>query len=397
MAKKYNWETLKDKIENSSDCKLLKYDRVIGKGGKQRMVLYLKCSCGQAFQIFLDSFNNGKKQCNNCSRNKLREERAYKIDEVKEILLKHNLKLLSSEYVNNREKIKVQCLICSHIRECSFGSIFKKHRCPECRRINDIITVDKFKKRVEKIININEYYIHYEDYKGLKDKIRIKHILCGREFKLSALRICEEGKYLCKKCYGKTYVRKREDFIKDMNNLEPNNYMLLSEYKNTHEPILLKHIECGTIYQTEPRDFLKGYGRCPKCKQYITSRGELGIQKLLERYNIDYKNQYSFEDLVSESGRKLRFDFAVFNNNSIKFLIEYDGEQHFRPVNFGGINDDRAEEYHKRLKINDELKNIYCKNNNIKIYRIPYTNFNKLESITTNILLEESLIHDKQI
>ena len=81
-----------------------------------------------------------------------------------------------------------------------------------------------------------------------------------------------------------------------------------------------------------------------------------------------FEKEYKFQNLLSQKGNPLKFDFAIIDNNSILFLIEYDGIQHFT---IRGWND---EEHLKQNQYNDELKNQYCKKNNIKLLRIKYTN-----------------------
>jgi hypothetical protein len=80
-----------------------------------------------------------------------------------------------------------------------------------------------------------------------------------------------------------------------------------------------------------------------------------------------YKKQYTFNDLIGTS-RPLRFDFAIFDeNNDLKFLIEYNGKQHYQPVEcFGG------EEKLKIQKQYDLKKQEYCKTKEIKLYIIKY-------------------------
>lgn len=86
-------------------------------------------------------------------------------------------------------------------------------------------------------------------------------------------------------------------------------------------------------------------GHCPKpnkkfCigvmpKKEVTiklksSRGEIKICDILDAAGLVYKEEYTFPDLVSSSGRPLRFDFCVFDDNGdIDFLIEYQGIQHY--------------------------------------------------------------------
>jgi len=65
-----------------------------------------------------------------------------------------------------------------------------------------------------------------------------------------------------------------------------------------------------------------------------------------------------------------RFDFFVDE----KYLIEYDGQQHF---GIGGGWGDTGRNYEK-IKFNDEYKNQWCKENNIPLIRIPYTAYSEL-------------------
>jgi len=75
--------------------------------------------------------------------------------------------------------------------------------------------------------------------------------------------------------------------------------------------------------------------------------------------------------------RKLSFDFYLSDYN---MCIEFDGEQHFKPVAYFG-GDKRHEIQMKR----DKIKNEYCKNNNINLIRIPYTKIKNITQILDNV------------
>jgi hypothetical protein len=66
----------------------------------------------------------------------------------------------------------------------------------------------------------------------------------------------------------------------------------------------------------------------------------------------------------------LPFDFYLPNHNT---LIEFDGKQHYIPVNFFGCSDKQAQKTHLELIFNDNIKEKYCIENNIRLIRIPYT------------------------
>lgn len=98
------------------------------------------------------------------------------------------------------------------------------------------------------------------------------------------------------------------------------------------------------------------------------SRGEIKIEEILTRAGVPFVEEYSYADLVSNTGRPLRFDFAVFNDeNEVEFLIEFQGAQHYEPKpNFGGYSGLRKQQF------NDMKKREYCERNNIILLEIPY-------------------------
>ena len=83
------------------------------------------------------------------------------------------------------------------------------------------------------------------------------------------------------------------------------------------------------------------------------SRGEIKICDILDMAGLQYKEEYSFSDLVSSSGRPLRFDFAVFDDNGeLDFLIEFQGIQHYEAKSkFGGAQGLYLEVYEDQIII----------------------------------------------
>lgn len=106
-----------------------------------------------------------------------------------------------------------------------------------------------------------------------------------------------------------------------------------------------------------------------------SSRGEIKICDILDFAGVDYKEEYSFPDLVSSSGRPLRFDFAIFDDNGdLDYLIEYQGEQHYvAKPKFGGAKGLYRQQY------NDSQKRLYCQKNNYKLIEIPYWDEGRLD------------------
>ena len=44
------------------------------------------------------------------------------------------------------------------------------------------------------------------------------------------------------------------------------------------------------------------------------SMGEIKIEEIIQESGLELAEEYSFPDLVSNTGRPLRFDFAVFDD-----------------------------------------------------------------------------------
>ena len=102
-----------------------------------------------------------------------------------------------------------------------------------------------------------------------------------------------------------------------------------------------------------------------------SSRGEIKIAEILEQNDLDFIEEYSFPDLTSNKGNPLRFDFCVLDlDGEIDFLIEYQGEQHYRPnQKFGKIAKFREQQLYDLRKVE------YCKAHNITLIRIPYWDY----------------------
>ena len=128
---------------------------------------------------------------------------------------------------------------------------------------------------------------------------------------------------------------------------------------------------CGAFTTVRGQSLKSGNTNSCGC---IKSLGEQKIAKMLFDANIPYIREFIFSDF-----KPYRFDFFVDN----KYVIEYDGKQHFENCSWGG-SEYLLEDNQKR----DNLKNCYCFQKNIPIIRIPYTHFNDLT--IKDLLIETS-------
>lgn len=103
----------------------------------------------------------------------------------------------------------------------------------------------------------------------------------------------------------------------------------------------------------------------------INSQGEYKVAQILEENGIKFQKQKVYKDLRTTKYGAPKFDFYIPEGN---YLIEYDGEQHFKYSNKGW----NTKEHYEKVKARDELKNEYCKEKGIPLIRIPYTQFEEL-------------------
>lgn len=127
--------------------------------------------------------------------------------------------------------------------------------------------------------------------------------------------------------------------------------------------------DCGNI--VIERGTLLRNGQVSSCG-CLRSKGELKINTILNELNIEYSSQYHFPELKGINGF-LYFDFAIFKNHKLFSVIEYQGEQHYKPIeHFGGEKQfEKQQEY-------DQKKRDYCIQNNINFIEIPYWDYNKI-------------------
>lgn len=229
-----------------------------------------------------------------------------------------------------------------------------------CRR--NKIKTSREKTNNDYIVELNNIHpniIVLEKYKGMK--IPILHKCSIHNFKWTTTPSNVLHGIGCPNCTKdsqrlktmKSDTQYKEDLKKINMNIVP-----IEKYKGANIPILHKCLIDGYEWKAQPAHELSGYG-CPKCK---VSKGEHKIAMWLESHNIPYEVQYKFDDCKDQ--KSLPFDFYLPQYN---VCIEFDGEQHFRPINFFG-----GEEKFKRQQLHDKIKNEYCKSKDIPLLRISF-------------------------
>lgn len=223
----------------------------------------------------------------------------------------------------------------------------------------------------------NYQWIDDEKYKGCKYKHKfICHNHQDKGIQYNTFDNIINNNHVCKYCGYETLSKiKQLDENKIIEICNKKNVIFYGRYvKNTESWIQYqcpKHIKNG-IQEMGLTHFKESQVPCRYCN--VTS-GELKISKFLDSKNIEYITQKTFEGCRYK--KLLKFDFYLPNNNT---CIEYDGQQHFEPVNFSGTDDGGLLDFLKTQK-RDGIKNKYCNTHDIKLIRIPYWDYDDIENI----------------
>jgi very-short-patch-repair endonuclease len=236
------------------------------------------------------------------------------------------------------------------------------HGCPKCALISGANfhrgTTKNFIEKANLIHN-NKYDYSLVDYKNSKLNVKI---ICSKHGVFEQIANSHSSGQGCPKCGMENTIKgislSQNEFIERVSKKHNNEYDYSKTiYRGARIKVTIicpKHGE----FKQRPFDHLNGCG-CPKCSESI---GERKIRNFLEINNFNYVREKSFKECRNLI--RLSFDFYLPEYN---ILIEYDGIQHFEPIDyFGGMKSFILQQ--KR----DRIKTEFAKANDMKLIRIAY-------------------------
>lgn len=279
---------------------------------------------------------------------------------VNELAIKNPNVRVVAQYVDSKTPILHHCLIHDVYWETVSTRVLSGAGCEQCR-------IEKFRKArcktheqyVKEVANINKDVVVIGVYLDAKMPIEHyckKHDVSWMAYPDNILHGC--GCYECgNEKIGDKNRKTHEDYIKEVAHINPD-LEVIGQYTSANTRILHRCKLDGHEWLATPANILFGKG-CPKCND---SHGEKRIAQWLDLHHIEYTTQKTFVNCKSK--KLLPFDFYLPTYN---VCIEYDGEQHFKPVDFFG-----GDEGYQQRQLHDAIKTKYCEDNNIRLLRIPY-------------------------
>ena len=282
-----------------------------------------------------------------------------------------------SRYTKASEPIDVRFNQCGHEVSVTAQNVHRGSGCVLCRSINlkkrNKWTNEDFSKKLKERKGDSVELVG--DYSGIRKPVRILHKICGREAEVIPSDYLKVNTVECYECFIESYRVHPSEYEDRVKSKVGDEYEIIKPYYRAIDAVVFRHKVCGHEFEMLPNSFLRG-SRCPKC---FLSTGELEVHKALNKLNVKYVGE-------KRIGGVLRADFFLPEYQAI---IEYDGQQHFEPVNFfGGVQS------FKEVVRRDAIKNHYCRFLGFPLLRIPYWEFDNIPQIVTEFI--EKLEEDRK-
>jgi len=271
------------------------------------------------------------------------------------------------EYINSQTKVIIICQKHGEFLQTPHNHL-AGHGCAECFKKKKVTTTE-FIKRANQV-HSNKYNYNKVIYKNNKSKVIIicpKHgeFLLKTDEHITHKRGCPQCK---KNDFFNNFIQKSKKIHSDKYDYSKVVYI---NKKNKVIIICKKH---GEFLQT-PNSHLRKSG-CPHCK---TSKGEIEIIKILDKKNITYIKQKTFNDCRNPlTNWKLFYDFYLPQCN---ILLEYNGKQHYRCIDYWNHGNTLESQQYR-----DFIKQQYAINNGYKFLVIKYNDKNIEEILNKEVI-----------
>lgn len=295
-------------------------------------------------------------------------------------LLKHgyneNISYEKTQYDKATEKTTFTCKIHGDFEQTPSNHMNSDYGCEKCSRGGD-----KYGKKnweyyfniIKKRKDFNEYDYSKVVFKGSCKKITIIHKPCNTEFNQNVkCHVDGQGCPVCGKNKMSEHTKKSLKFYKEKASKIHSgkyDYSLIEKnsFVNSHQKVPIKCKKHGIFYQSF-HHHCQGHG-CPICSM---SNMETLFMSKLNELGINFEFQKPLRDFGYKGIGQYQFDFYLNDRNA---AIELDGGQHFFTSRFGNETEEEMIERLNAQKERDKFKNDFCKENAIKLIRVPYFRF----------------------
>ena len=303
------------------------------------------------------------------SRKKTHEEFVLEMKKVN-----HNIEIIG-KYKTTNDKIECKCSIHNYFWESYPYHLLSGHGCVKCGREKTIASRKISKEQyLEKMHSVNPNIDIIDDFVNMSTKVHVVCNICNHKWYVAPSSLFKFG---CPKCAGNA-IKTTDEFEQELHTYA-SNFELLSPYIRANKKVHVRCNDCGNDDWITPNK-LKSGQQCKFCHETI---GEKNIRKYLERHNVNFDSQKSFDGLIGVGNKPLTYDFYLPDEN---ILIEFQGEQHEHPVTFGGRSKSEAVSDYEKQQEHDKRKRDYAFFHSINLLEIWYYDMDNIEQILNDKL-----------
>jgi hypothetical protein len=267
-------------------------------------------------------------------------------------------------------------MTCGNKWQATPDNLLHNKGCPQCslqrrgknkRKTNEQFLQEMAKTHPEMIVN--------SEYISSEVKVNCTCSVCGHtnDYYPATLTHGSGGCFVCgNRKISEALTMSEDEFISKLT-LINNDVFVCGGYINASSHINVRCKVCNHEWSPIAKSLLQGFG-CPRC---ASSHGERTIRNYLDRYDVKYAPQKTFDGLCGLGNGLLSYDFYLPEYN---LLIEYQGEYHDGTAKIQTIEEFKKQQEH------DKRKREYAKIHHFKMLEIWYWDFDNIENILNNTL-----------
>jgi hypothetical protein len=263
-------------------------------------------------------------------------------------------------------KINVKCIVCEY--EGGIAEVERHGKATGHRPFGCNLCEDSFSQKI--VLTSHVFNIHEDTWKHQCD-------VCPKKFKLKGNLTthvnCFHKKlrpFHCNMC--KHVAGRKSDLDRHI--------------KYAHSNTRDHHCNnCPAKFKT--KNHLTRHSKTCTGTEYI-SAGEFNVRDTLLQMMIDFIHDSSHVPLTEFCSIALRFDFLILISGYRPLVIEFNGQQHYTPVTWGKISQERAQDKFEIQQNHDQLKRDFCKEYNYDLLEIHYKDLNNIWDIVYDYMVE---------
>lgn len=359
------YSTIKDILSSCSDWidSTQIEEKHIDRGAKSLIPLRCKLCLYEWSPTISGIINNGNR-CKSCIGNL-----SWNLEKlIEKASNRPNLDFsnVTEKHVKTRNSIiPMKCKKCLYEWKTSVSSIINGAGCPDCVGLAKY-NLARFRNKMSNRTDIDISFVSEKDIVNNKSKVPVGCLNCGYKWKPKINNLVSGDK--CPECSGNSpyTLEKLLNKLKDRTDLDTTS-IEEKHIINNLSRVPVKCKICSYEWTSSITSLIYAGSGCIKCKISIVVRV---LSEFLKKINIPHELEKNLPGMVYKSKLKIDIYIPKMSDGSLPIAVEYDGN--FPGSHFSYRNKEEENRHIKTVK-RDRIKDNYCLDNGIHVFRIPYS------------------------